>query len=83
RWYVPVSAALAMLMLPAVIQLQTYLATGGDQYFTLISIRYSMPTLPLLLASAAFIVEKQSWVHSTWGVVGAWLVVAFATIAFG
>ena len=83
RWYVAVAAVLAMLMLPLVVQLQTFIGSGGSQYFRLISIRYSLATLPLLLAVAAFLLDERRWVRSAWVFVSLALAISLGTIALG
>jgi hypothetical protein len=83
RWYLAVAAGLAMLGLPLIVQVQTFLSSGGSQYFQLISIRYSMPTLPLLLGCAALVLDSRRWVLATWITVGAGLLVGLGTILIG
>ncbi|WP_395244784.1 hypothetical protein ACGGZK_03000 [Agromyces sp. MMS24-K17] len=75
RWYIGAAAVGAMLALPASVQLQTYLASGGTSYFPGISMRYGLSTVPLLFAAASVVVHERRWTIAAWVTAGAAVVV--------
>jgi hypothetical protein len=73
-WSLAAATAVALLALPTVVQLQTFISSGGTQYFPGISARYALSLLPLQVACLAIVVARRRWLVAAYVVVGgAWL----------
>lgn len=79
-WTLAATVGIAMLAMPTVIQLQTFISSGGDQYFPVISPRYSLSLIPLQIACLALIAARRRW-YAAAVVVGGGALVAALVVA--
>jgi hypothetical protein len=65
RWVVGAATLAGMLLVPLVVEIQVYLASGGTAYFPHASTRYGMSLIPLAVAGLALVAASRSWIKGS------------------
>lgn len=81
RWSLALATAGGLLAFPTVVQIQTYLAGGGQTYFPAVSTRYGMTMIPLILACWAFLLDRRRLVRVSGAVTALGLLLVVLTLA--
>lgn len=80
RWVVGAATLVGMLLVPLVVEIQVYLASGGTAYFPQVSTRYGMSLIPLAVAGVALVASDRSWMKTSLLVTGFGVVSVVPTI---